>query len=78
MQTNGKRKREDVTHTGHAPGMYGDSHLGNSDVIRREFKGNSDRKRGIQTDCGQKVTRLQRILEAEATASSPYIKLKGF
>ena len=68
---------QDVTHTGHDQGTYGDSHMGNSEVIRREFRGNSDRKKGIQTHSGKKATRLQGILEAEAPASSPYIKLKG-
>ena len=52
--------------------------MGNSDVIRREFRGNSDRKKGIQTNSAKQVTRLQGVLEAEATASSPYIILKGF
>ena len=77
VQTNGKRKREDVTHTGHAQGNDGESHMGNSDVIRREFRGNSDRKKGIQTNGGKQMSRLQSILEAEATPSSPYIILKG-
>ena len=77
VQTNGKRKREDVTHTGHAQGTDGDSRMGNSDVIRREFRGNSDRKKGIQTNGGKQMPRLQSIFEAEATPSCPYIVLKG-
>ena len=78
FQTNGKTKREDVSHTGRAQGTCGASHVGNSGVIRKEFRGNSDRKKGIQTNSGKNVTRLQGILEAETTPSSPYIILKGF
>ena len=76
MQINGKRKTQNATQTGHASGTYGDPDMGNSEVIRREFRGNSDRKKGIQKNSTKKVSRLQGVLEAEATPSSPYIILK--
>ena len=51
--------------------------LGNSRVIRREFRGNSDSKKGIQIKCIKHVVCFAIILEAEAPPSSPFIILKG-
>ena len=51
--------------------------LGNSGVNRREFKGNSDAKKGIRINCSENIVVFAMIFEAEIAPSSPFIILKG-
>ena len=50
---------------------------GNSRGNRREFRGNSDSKKGIQIKCIKKVICFAQFFEAEISPSCPFIIVKG-
>ena len=50
---------------------------GNSNGIQREFRGDSDAKKGIRIKCNEKMLRFAMIFDTEMTPSYPFIILKG-
>ena len=46
---------------------------GNSEGIQREFRGNSDAKKGIRIKCNENMVRFAMIFDTEITPSYPFI-----
>ena len=48
---------------------------GNLEGIQKEFRGNSDAKKGIRIKCNENIVRFAMIFDTEITPSYPFIIL---